>query len=328
LVFTETVRAANQAVMRLDPVVSVDVITGTTARRHRRDILDDLRGRRLDVVVAPRVLDEGIDVPDADLGIVVNASRTRRQMIQRMGRILRRKRPGVGARFVILYATDTIEDPSMRFERDGFLDEIERISLESAAFEAADFERIEAFLDQPGPQTVTEPVRVGPFAPATAGPDATPSSPGPVALARGDAGAWEALDAEARRLAVGEPGALDALVDDLAARLGEPGLYAAVSFLRWDEPGPLQEAVWSRIEPRLPKPERIELPYLELELADLPDIGTPRVPPRRLSTGVSPLEIAELDGGWRMRCTGCGQQSDPVRFRWQVLEGTVECRCA
>ena len=79
-------------------------------------------------MVAPRVLDEGIDVPDADLGIVVNASRTRRQMIQRMGRILRRKRPGVGARFVILYATDTIEDPSMRFERDGFLDEIERIS--------------------------------------------------------------------------------------------------------------------------------------------------------------------------------------------------------
>ena len=133
--------------MRLDPVVSVDVITGTTARRHRRVILDDLRGRRLDAVVAPRVLDEGIDVPDADLGIVVNASRTRRQMIQRMGRILRRKRPGVGARFVILYATDTIEDPSMRFERDGFLDEIERIALESATFDAADFERIEAFLE-------------------------------------------------------------------------------------------------------------------------------------------------------------------------------------
>ena len=90
-VFTETVRAANHAINRLDPHVSIDLITGTTARRQRREILDDLRVRRLDAVAAPRVLDEGIDVPDANLGIVMSASRTRRQMIQRMGRILRRK---------------------------------------------------------------------------------------------------------------------------------------------------------------------------------------------------------------------------------------------
>ena len=47
--------------------------------------------RKLDAVAAPRVLDEGIDVPDANLGVVMSAG-TRRQMIQRMGRILRRKR--------------------------------------------------------------------------------------------------------------------------------------------------------------------------------------------------------------------------------------------
>ena len=94
LVFTETVRAANHAINRLDPLVSIDLITGSTARAQRREILDDLRVRELDAVAAPRVLDEGIDVPDANLGIVMSASRTRRQMIQRMGRILRRKRPG------------------------------------------------------------------------------------------------------------------------------------------------------------------------------------------------------------------------------------------
>ena len=97
LVFTETVRAANHAINRLDPLVSIDLITGSTARRQRREILDDLRVRRLDAVAAPRVLDEGIDVPDANLGVVMSASRTRRQMIQRMGRILRRKRAGVAA---------------------------------------------------------------------------------------------------------------------------------------------------------------------------------------------------------------------------------------
>ncbi|MET0895411.1 MAG: DEAD/DEAH box helicase family protein, partial [Acidimicrobiia bacterium] len=53
LVFTETVRAANHAINRLDPHVSIDLITGSTARHHRRGILDDLRVRKLHAVAAP-----------------------------------------------------------------------------------------------------------------------------------------------------------------------------------------------------------------------------------------------------------------------------------
>ncbi len=157
LVFTETVRAANHAINRLDPLVSIDLITGSTARRQRREILDDLRVSRLDAVAAPRVLDEGIDVPDANLGIVMSASRTRRQMIQRMGRILRRKRPGIAARFLIMFASDTLEDPANRFERDGFLDEIERISESTRVFDIADHDLVDAFLAAPGPAVVPEP---------------------------------------------------------------------------------------------------------------------------------------------------------------------------
>ena len=89
------------------------------------------------------MLDEGIDVPDANLGIVMSGSRTRRQMIQRMGRILRRKEPGVGARFVIMFAKDTIEDPGARAERDGFIEELERISEASAVFDADRFRGLE-----------------------------------------------------------------------------------------------------------------------------------------------------------------------------------------
>lgn len=157
LVFTETVRAANHAINRLDPMVSIDLITGSTARRQRRDILDDLRIRKLHAVAAPRVLDEGVDVPDANLGIVMSASRTRRQMIQRMGRILRRKQPGVAARFVIMFAKDTVEDPTSRNERDGFLDEIERISEATGVFDSDQPEALDTFLGAPGPQVVPEP---------------------------------------------------------------------------------------------------------------------------------------------------------------------------
>ena len=125
--------------------------------------------RALDAPAAP-VLDEGIDVPDANLGVVMSASRTRRQMIQRMGRILRRKRSGVAACFVIMFAKDTLEDPSYRFERDGFLDEIERIS-EGGAVSTA---RISRRSTLPGrrrdhrwyPNPSTSSTRVGAFDPA------------------------------------------------------------------------------------------------------------------------------------------------------------------
>src|SRR4051812_3404919 len=159
LVFTETVRAANHAINRLDPLVSIDVITGSTARAQRREILDDLRDSKLDAVAAPRVLDEGVDVPDANLGIVMSASRTRRQMVQRMGRILRRKQPGIAARFVIMFAKDTLEDPTNRIDRDGFLDEIERISDATGVFDSAQLNALDTFLAAGGPDMVPEPER-------------------------------------------------------------------------------------------------------------------------------------------------------------------------
>src|SRR5689334_21523028 len=87
----------------------------------------------------------------------MSASRTRRQMIQRMGRILRRKRPRVGARFVIMFAKDTLEDPENRFERDGFLDEIERISEATGVFDSTKFEALAEFLAAPGPWVIPEP---------------------------------------------------------------------------------------------------------------------------------------------------------------------------
>src|SRR4051812_22499131 len=169
LLFTETVRGANHAINRLDPLVAIELITGSTARPQRKAILGDLRSRRLDAVAAPRVLDEGIDVPDADLGIVMSASRTRRQMIQRMGRILRRKRPGGRARFVIMYAEDTLEDPAHRIDRDGFVEEIERISEATGVFDARHFDQLDDFLAAPGPSDVPEPERLRRYELALAG---------------------------------------------------------------------------------------------------------------------------------------------------------------
>lgn len=45
------------------------------------------------VLIAPKILDEGVDIPDAEVGINVASSKTKLQLVQRIGRILR-KRPG------------------------------------------------------------------------------------------------------------------------------------------------------------------------------------------------------------------------------------------
>ena len=298
LVFTETVRAANHAINRLDPLVSIDLITGSTARRQRREILDDLRVRKLDAVAAPRVLDEGIDVPDANLGIVMSASRTRRQMIQRMGRILRRKRPEIAARFVIMFAKDTLEDPANRVERDGFLDEIERISAATGVFDGDRFEALASFLARPGPAVVPEPERLEGYVDAAAAAGVEPGS---------------------------TPG--DDAVDMLAERVGVEAAYTFLSFPRREQSGARRAAAIRRLAARLPQPEPDAAPYLEVTLAPLPAIAKPRVEPKRLSTGREPLEIARIGNGWRISCTGCGEASPLVQFRWQVLDQTVDCRC-
>jgi len=162
LIFTQTVKAANHAINRLDPLLGIEIITGDTARLERETILNDLRDGKLDAVAAPRVLDEGIDVPDANLGVVVNASRTRRQMIQRMGRILRLKQLGVGARFVVLYASDTLEDPTAS-ERDGFMEEIEAISETSRIFGIGEQDQLVSFLNYSGPEELIAPEKIGPM---------------------------------------------------------------------------------------------------------------------------------------------------------------------
>jgi len=59
--------------------------------------------------VAPRILDEGLDVPAIDLVVVTAGTRQQRQKIQCMGRV-RRKDGGRGAVFIVLYAVGTAED--------------------------------------------------------------------------------------------------------------------------------------------------------------------------------------------------------------------------
>jgi RNA polymerase primary sigma factor len=77
----------------------------------RGDLLDDLTSGVFQCLVAVHALDEGIDVSEIDCGILVASSRQSRQLIQRMGRVLRRKADARGAALVVVYAENTAESP-------------------------------------------------------------------------------------------------------------------------------------------------------------------------------------------------------------------------
>ncbi len=124
IVFTQSIVAAEGAAARVrHSGVPAAAVHSELDPAERRAVLTRFGAGALKVVAAPQVLDEGVDVPAADLAVILAASRSRRQMIQRMGRVLRRKPDGRPARFVIVFVKGTVEDPALG-AHEGFLDEI------------------------------------------------------------------------------------------------------------------------------------------------------------------------------------------------------------
>lgn len=102
---------------------------------------------KVQVLASVQTLEEGIDVPDADLAVIVAASKQRRQMIQQMGRVMRRRADGRDARFIILYVKNTDEDP--RFgAHDLFVEELLDVAREASLFElGSGDDDLRSFLD-------------------------------------------------------------------------------------------------------------------------------------------------------------------------------------
>lgn len=114
LIFTETKESAQKiADTLLKENIQACEFSSRLSKKERKAKMQAFEEGRIKVLVAPRVLDEGVDVPEADVGIIISASRSQRQMIQRMGRIIRPKKDGRHATFFIIYVKDTYEDPAL-----------------------------------------------------------------------------------------------------------------------------------------------------------------------------------------------------------------------
>jgi superfamily II DNA or RNA helicase len=86
LVFTQDNATAYQIARRF----LVPVITHQTKVSERSEILARFSKGEYGVVVTSKVLNEGVDVPEANVAVVISGSGSVREHVQRLGRILRR----------------------------------------------------------------------------------------------------------------------------------------------------------------------------------------------------------------------------------------------
>lgn len=113
LMFTDR----NSTAYELSTRLLVPAITHQTGVSERIEILEGFAAGRYNAIATSRVLNEGIDLPAANVGIVISGSGSVREHVQRLGRILR-KVEGKQAVLYELVANETAEMHTSSRRRD------------------------------------------------------------------------------------------------------------------------------------------------------------------------------------------------------------------
>jgi len=109
LVFTAFAKDAYAvAAEQLIPAITADI-----GRLEREDLLGRFRDGRYHSLVSSRVLNEGVDVPDAEVAILAGGVLGRRERLQRIGRVLRAS-PGKSATIYELVTAGTADERRQR----------------------------------------------------------------------------------------------------------------------------------------------------------------------------------------------------------------------
>ncbi len=112
LIFTND----NDSVWKISERALVPSITHETKVKERKEILERFNEGTYGTIVTSKVLNEGVDVPRARLGIVMSGSGSVREHVQRLGRILRQWK-GERAILYELVTDDTVEQHVSRRRR-------------------------------------------------------------------------------------------------------------------------------------------------------------------------------------------------------------------
>jgi superfamily II DNA or RNA helicase len=108
----------NALVDTLSERLALPSITYRTAADERKAILDGFRNGAYSKLVTGRVLNEGVDVPDANVAIVVSGSSGTREYIQRLGRVIRPKKTKAVLYEIITRHTNEVRNARKRRPKD------------------------------------------------------------------------------------------------------------------------------------------------------------------------------------------------------------------
>ena len=112
LIFCERIAQAEDlmAQLRRREGHSVGLYHSEMTAEARKRVLDQYRSGELRILVSCRCLDEGIDVPEANVGIVMSSSAVSRQRRQRLGRVIRRAPGKAAACLYYIYIRESTDD--------------------------------------------------------------------------------------------------------------------------------------------------------------------------------------------------------------------------
>lgn len=147
LVFGSTVDSVVKLAYVIGKSTSSLALHGKSTNEERQEGLRSFQNGDLKVVCAPQILNEGIDVPDAEVAVIVGASQNRREMIQRMGRVIRLKSDNRFARILITFMKGTPEDPASG-GHEAFLSEVLPHAASIEHFEAENLSEIRRWLEE------------------------------------------------------------------------------------------------------------------------------------------------------------------------------------
>ncbi|MEM2253291.1 MAG: DEAD/DEAH box helicase [Desulfurococcaceae archaeon] len=106
IVFTQFVEQAK----KLSQELNAGLLIGEMNSDERKKILSDFKASQSSVLVVTTVGDEGLDIPDANVGVIVSGTGSRRQFIQRLGRLLRPKGGDIEARLYEIVVEGTLDE--------------------------------------------------------------------------------------------------------------------------------------------------------------------------------------------------------------------------
>lgn len=113
IIFTMSIETADAITEDIDPAKTLH----SNLDSNKNEILNWFRNSESGILVGVKMLDEGIDVPEADVAINAAAEKTKKQLIQRQGRILRRN-----GRYIPIFHQPVVGDEIEHYSQLGSVD--------------------------------------------------------------------------------------------------------------------------------------------------------------------------------------------------------------